>query len=165
MRAVVLFGANIDPRVNLARAIAELRSRFRVVAVSPAFLTAPIGDTEQPDFVNAAVALECDAGVEAIQAALAEIEAALGRRRDPLRPSGPRTVDLDLILVGDAVGRFGKVELPAPLLEREAFVAVPVAALDPTARHPVSGERLGELAARLAARGAAPRRLEESDEH
>ena len=158
---VVLFGSNIEPRTNLRRALAELCARFAVTAVSPAYLTAPVGDTEQPDFVNAAVAIETDEEIDLVQSTLAEIEAALGRSRDPGRPSGPRTADLDLVLAGDTVGRFGRLALPSPLLEREAFVAVPVADLDPGTRHPVSGESLGELAARLVATGVAPRRLEE----
>ena len=52
MRMFVSLGSNIEPRQNLTRALAELRRRFRVTAVSPVYRTAPVGDANQPDFWN-----------------------------------------------------------------------------------------------------------------
>jgi|GEM_PF-56949 pteridine reductase len=154
-RAFVLFGSNIEPESNFARALALLRVRFEVVAVSPAYRTAPAGDPDQADFLNAAVELRSDETPEAIHARLREIEALLGRRRDPQRPYGPRTADLDLVLVEGVTGSFGSLTLPAPILAEQAFATVPMAALAPELLHPTLGVSLAELASRTVA--ATPR--------
>jgi len=154
-RMFVSLGSNIEPEVNVPRAVAELRRRFAVVAVSRAYRTAPIGDADQPDFWNLAAEIESALGPESVQEQLRAIERELGRVRDPRRPFGPRIADLDLVLVEGVVGRFGGLELPSPLLAREAFVAVPVAELSPELPHPVLGTPLRELA-RVAA-GRSPR--------
>lgn len=154
-RVFVLFGSNIEPRRNFARAVRLLGAHFPVVGVSGAFLTAPVGDTAQDDFVNAAIELRSDDTPDRIQVVLHEIESLMGRRRDPERPLGPRCVDLDLVFVDDTVGTFGFLELPAPVLAVESFAAVPVAALAGGLVHPLLGVSLAELARKLAA--AAPR--------
>jgi len=155
MRMFVCLGSNIEPRRNLARALEELRHRFAVTAVSRVYRTAPVGDPDQPDFWNLAAELQCDLRPEDVQAQLREIEALLGRARIPGRPYGPRTADLDLVLVAGLVGRFGALVLPSPLVEREAFVAVPLAELAHDLPHPVVRATLGELAQATAA--GAPR--------
>ncbi len=156
MRMFVVLGSNIEPERNLARAVRELRARFGVVAVSRVYRTAPVGDPDQPDFWNAAAEIECDLAPDEVQRRLREVEADLGRVRDPERPCGPRTADLDLVLVPGRAGRFGNLELPSPLVEREAFVAVPLAELAPTLAHPVTGAPLAEIARAAAARAPRP---------
>lgn len=147
MRRVFLsLGSNIEPEKNVVRALEELRRRFTVVAVSPVYRTAPVGDPDQPDFLNLAVELACDEDPEVVHEALRGIEALLGRRRDPQRPLGPRTMDLDLVLADGLIGTFGTLKLPSPQLSREAFVAVPVADLAPNLRHPETGLSLAETA-------------------
>jgi 2-amino-4-hydroxy-6-hydroxymethyldihydropteridine diphosphokinase len=157
-RAFILLGSNIAPRDSLARATAALLDRFHVVARSPVYLTAPVGDREQDDFWNLAVEVESDGDPESLQAELHAIEDRLGRQRDPARPNGPRTVDLDLVFVEGLYGRFGGLELPSPLLAHEAFAAVPLADLAGDLRHPSLGIDLAELARRNAAAAARPPR-------
>jgi 2-amino-4-hydroxy-6-hydroxymethyldihydropteridine diphosphokinase len=152
----VLIGSNIEAEHNTRRAVAALRGRFRVVRLSPAYRTAPVGDTAQADFVNVAAELDCERTPEEVQQELRALEVELGRQRDPARPSGPRAVDLDLVLVPGLVGRFGMLELPSPLLAREAFVAVPVADLAPGLQHPVLATSLRELALASVARSQRP---------
>ncbi len=156
MRMFVSLGSNIEPRRNLALALEEMRRRFRVLATSPVYRTEPVGDTDQPDFWNLAVEIDGPAQPPAVHAELRAIEALLGRRREPKRPFGPRTVDLDLVLATGAVGRFGPLELPSPLLEREAFVVVPIADLAPDLPHPVTGATMRELADAAVAASARP---------
>ena len=156
MRMFVSLGSNIRPRHHLPLAVAELRRRFQVVAVSPAYRTAPVGDEDQADFLNLAVELASDLTPERAQAALHDIEQILGRERDATRRFGPRTIDLDLVLVAGTVGRFGSLELPSPLLAREPFVAVPVADLAPELVHPVLGVSLSEVARAALAGSATP---------
>jgi 2-amino-4-hydroxy-6-hydroxymethyldihydropteridine diphosphokinase len=156
MRMFVSLGSNIQPRHYLARAVAELRGRFHLVAVSPVYRTKPAGDPDQPDFFNLAVELESELPPEQVHAALRAIEDLLGRQRDPNRPYGPRTADLDLVLIPGVVGRFGSLELPSPQLAREPFVAVPVADLAADLAHPVLGLTLGEVARVALATAATP---------
>jgi 2-amino-4-hydroxy-6-hydroxymethyldihydropteridine diphosphokinase len=145
MRMFILLGSNIDPRQSLARALAELRRRFKVTAVSPVYRTAPVGDANQPDFWNLAVELDNDEPPQKVQGALRFIEEILGRHRDAQRPYGPRSVDLDLVLVEGLAGSFGALELPSPLVAKESFVAVPLADLAPALSHDIrkDGRRRG----------------------
>ena len=159
MRAFLSLGSNIEPRRHLALALAELRRRLALVAVSPVYRTAPVGDDDQPDFWNLAAELATDEPPLALHRELRAIETALGRRRDPARRSGPRSVDIDLVLVAGLAGRFGELELPSPLVEREAFVAVPLAAIAPELRHPTTGVTLASLARATVARAARPPEL------
>jgi len=158
MRMFVLLGSNIQPRAHLARAVAELREAFEVVAESPVYRTAPVGDPDQDDFWNLAVEIDSELRPPEVQARLRAIERQLGRRRDPARPSGPRTADLDLVLVPGVEGRFDRLELPSPLLLREAFVAVPLADLAPQLPHPVTGVPLRSIAAETVASATRPPR-------
>jgi 2-amino-4-hydroxy-6-hydroxymethyldihydropteridine diphosphokinase len=146
----VSLGSNVDPLPNLRRALAELRRRFTVVAASPVYRTAPVGDADQPDFWNMAVELESAKPPDEVQGELRRIEQLLGRRRDPGRPSGPRTADLDLVLVEGLSGRFGELRLPSPLVGSEAFVAVPLADIAPDLPHPLLDLPLARLARSLA---------------
>jgi len=155
-RAFVLFGANIQPERHVVRAMALLRASFPVVAVSPVYRTAPAGDPDQEDFLNVAVELRTSAPPQMIHERLREIEALLGRRRDPTRPLGPRTADLDLVLVEGLVGTFGAVELPHPTLADQAFALVPLADLAPELPHPTLGVPLADLARRAVAGSPRP---------
>jgi len=97
-RAVVAFGSNIAPEVNVPAAIAQLRRDHRVLAVSPTLRTEPLGPhRDQPQFHNGAVLLETDMDASALVSALKEIEDGLGRPRGGDR-WGPRTMDLDLVV-------------------------------------------------------------------
>ena len=156
MRMFLSIGSNVEPRKNLALALGELARRFRLVAVSGVYRTAPVGDTDQPDFWNLAAELATDEPPQWVHGELRAIEDALGRRRDPSRPFGPRTIDLDLVLADGLTGRFGELELPSGLVQREAFVAVPLAEIAPEFPHPLLGATLGELARAALARTPAP---------
>lgn len=166
MRRVFLsLGSNIEPRTNVLRAIEELRRLYTVVAVSPVYRTAPVGDAAQPDFWNLAVEIACDEAPEVVHEALRGIEERLGRRRDPNRPFGPRTMDLDLVHVDGLTGVFGPLTLPSPQLALEAFVAVPVADLAGDLIHPETGLSLAETArAALKSGTPAPIRLPKEEQ-
>ncbi len=133
MRAFVGLGANLGDRAAALRgALAALRrlSGTRVTGVSSLYETEPVGFADQPLFYNAAVELDTELGPGELLERMQEIEAAAGRRREGPR-FGPRELDLDLLLYGDAVLTEGELELPHPRLAQRSFVLVPLAELSP----------------------------------
>lgn len=155
-RTFVSVGSNIQPERHVALAVRTMRERFGPLELSPLYRTAPAGDPDQPYFWNLAVCFSCDREPESVQGELHAIEDALGRMRDAARPLGPRTVDLDLVLMEGRTGAFGGFRLPSPHLETDSFVAVPVADLAPDLVHPVLGLTMSEIARRTIARGGEP---------
>ena len=124
-------GSNLaHPRRQLARAVRRIARLpgVRVVAVSPNYASAPIGNIRpQPDYVNAVVALRTSIGPRALLASLQAIERRQRRRRDqePHR-NAPRTLDLDLLLYGRRRLRLPGLTLPHPRMHERAFVLRPL---------------------------------------
>ncbi len=147
-RTVVLMGSNVQPERHMAKATTALARAYRVAAVSPAFRTRPVGDRDQPDFLNAAAVLLTDDDPSAVERVLHAIESDLGRVRDPARPCGPRTIDLDIVVVEGVAEGPGA---PDPLLLTEPFAALPVASVAPDLVHPGTGATMAEIARRLLA--------------
>lgn len=143
-------GANLgDPPATLDAALSALDAleSNRVVAVSPAYRTAPWGMPDQPDFLNAVAKLETAQAPQALLAALLDIETRLGRKRDTGR-WGPRVIDLDLLVFGDCVIDEPDLKLPHPYLAERAFVLVPLNDLAPDLTVPGVG-RVDECLAAL----------------
>jgi 2-amino-4-hydroxy-6-hydroxymethyldihydropteridine diphosphokinase len=149
-RAYVALGANLGDRAGaLARAIDALRATpgVRVVAHSSIWETPPLGPP-QPDYLNAAVALDTELDALSLLRRLHEIEAAAGRTRGPER-NQPRTLDLDLLLFGGLVIDAPEIVLPHPRMHERAFVLGPLAEIAPDEIHPVLHETIAKLAARV----------------
>ena len=146
-----LAGADGSPPIETCRrSLAALTGAgVRVEAVSRWWRTAPVGDPDQPWFVNGAARVASGLGPEALLAALHRVEARFGRIRS--RPGGPRTLDLDLLDYHGArrAGPPGPI-LPHPRLHERRFVLGPLAEVAPGWRHPVLGLTAGEMLARLA---------------
>lgn len=147
-RAFVSLGSNLEPDENLPRAALGLRPLGRIVECSNVYRNPAVGPTPGPDFLNAAVLLETELSPHMLRTELRALEARLGRRRTADKYAA-RTIDLDLVLYGDRVIRGAELELPDPELASRPFLAVPLAELDPDSRHPITGESLGSIAARL----------------
>jgi 2-amino-4-hydroxy-6-hydroxymethyldihydropteridine diphosphokinase len=133
-RAFVGVGSNLGDREGQIRAAVERIGAFpgtRVLAVSRLRETAPVGFEGQPDFLNGAVELETSLPPRELLDALLELERRLGRVRGEGPRFGPRTLDLDLLLYGDAVVAEPGLTLPHPRLHERAFALEPVAELDP----------------------------------
>ena len=145
--AYVGIGANLgDARATVAAAIAALGRLPGCVLrqVSSLYRTAPV-DATGPDFFNAVAALASHQSPEALLAALQAIEQAFGRQR-PFHHA-PRTLDLDLLLHGDARRATPQLTLPHPRLHLRAFVLQPLLEIAPDLAVP----GLGALAAWLPA--------------
>jgi len=102
-------------------------------------------DPTDPPFVNGVALVETGLGPEALMAALAGLETAMGRVRGAR--NAPRTLDLDLIAYGRQTGAFGDLLLPHPRAAERRFVMGPLAEIAPDWRHPVSGDTAAALAA------------------
>jgi 2-amino-4-hydroxy-6-hydroxymethyldihydropteridine diphosphokinase len=148
MRAYIGLGGNLgDRRSYLDRAV-ELLERedgIEVVARSAVRETEPVGYADQPPFLNAAVAIETDLEPRDLLDRLLAIERTLGRERAGPR-FGPRTIDLDLLLLGDRVIDEPGLVVPHPRLHERRFVLEPLHDLDPELALP-DGRRVRNLLA------------------
>ena len=145
MRAYVGAGSNLGDRWgHLALAARELRAApgVTLLRASRVYETAPLGPP-QPRYLNAALELETALEPEALLALLQRIERTALRRRAVRW--GPRTLDLDLLLCGDAVVRSPSLTLPHPGLISRRFVLAPLAELCPEAVVPGTGATVAAL--------------------
>jgi len=151
--AYVAAGSNVRPQESLREALRLLARDFPGLAASRAFTNPAVG-FQGDDFVNLVVRFPADLSTEALLERLKAVERICGR--EPGAPKwGPRTLDLDLLLHGDAVGRVAGKTLPHPDLLTRAWVLGPLAELAPALVHPVAGERIDVLWERFD-RGAHP---------
>jgi 2-amino-4-hydroxy-6-hydroxymethyldihydropteridine diphosphokinase len=138
-RAALALGANLGDRTaTMQAAVAELAETpgVRVAAVSTVYETTPVGGPPgQPPYLNAVVVVDTDLEPADLLRRAHEVEAAHGRVRD--ERWGPRTLDVDLLAVGDVRSGAPELTLPHPRAHERAFVLVPWAEVDPT--FPVSG--------------------------
>ncbi|QDU38552.1 2-amino-4-hydroxy-6-hydroxymethyldihydropteridine pyrophosphokinase [Maioricimonas rarisocia] len=148
--AYLSLGSNVGPEHYLPAAVEKLRCVGEVLRVSRVWQSPPVGYVHQPDFCNAAVLLEIDLGAaELKREVIARIESDLDRVRDPRNRSGPRTVDIDIALFNEDLISIGGNRIPDPEILIRPFLAVPLAEIDPTYRHPQTGETLQAVARRL----------------
>jgi len=138
-------GSNINAEHNLRAAVRRLASHFHFRAVSPVYETAPVGKTDQPDFLNAAAFIETDLTAAELKQALQAIEQELGRVRTDDK-NAPRTIDLDISLFDAQVLEVGQRHIPDPDILRYPHIARPLADLAPQQRHPETGQTLQEIA-------------------
>ncbi|HEY7096278.1 MAG TPA: 2-amino-4-hydroxy-6-hydroxymethyldihydropteridine diphosphokinase [Terriglobales bacterium] len=150
MLAYLSMGSNIGDRAgNLRDAISRLGGLGTVVKVSSLYETEPVDVTEQPWFVNCAVALETELDAEELLSALLGIERQMGRVRGS--DKGPRNIDIDILLFGNEVIHTPELDVPHSEMNRRRFVLEPLAEIAPEARHPVLGKSVRELLEELPA--------------
>ena len=138
--AYIALGANLgDPVATVLAAFGALANlnESRVVHTSSLYRTAPVGNTEQPEFINAVAALETTLAPEALLDALLDVEQRFGRIR--AEKNGPRTLDLDLLLYNDLELDLPRLTLPHPRLHLRAFVLLPLAEISPKMLLPKRG--------------------------
>ncbi len=138
-------GSNLKDPVRQVLTAFEALDRLphtRVNARSSLYRTAPMGRLDQPDFVNAVAQLETELSARALLEGLLAIEARHSRRRST--PNAPRTLDLDLLLLGEEVISEPGLEVPHPRMHDRAFVLLPLSEIDPDACVPGRG-RVADL--------------------
>ena len=148
-RALVMLGSNINSEYNMREAVRRLALHCRLVAVSPVYETAPVGKTDQPNFLNAAASIETDLAAAELKArVLRAIEQELGRVRTEDK-NAPRTIDLDIAIFAGQDSESGSEESWDPDILTYAHLAVPLADIAPHRRHPGTGQTLQEIAQTL----------------
>ncbi len=152
--AYVGLGSNLaspagDPAATLQAAIQRLSAIGEMTAQSAFYKTEPVGTVDQPDFINAAVALRTRLEPIQLLEQLLAIERDFGRDRSQAQPKGPRTLDLDLLLFASRIIHSPALTLPHPALAERRFVLAPLAAIAPDLLHPVLRQTIAALLAAL----------------
>ncbi len=149
VRAFIGIGSNVgDKKWNIRRALDLMAGcgRIKLLGVAPLYKSEPVGYRDQDWFLNTAAEVETDLPPRELLEALLRIEGEMGRRRTVRW--GPRVIDLDILLYGDAAVNDPDLVIPHPRLEERAFVVVPLADLYPDMALP-GGSKASDLAAVL----------------
>jgi 2-amino-4-hydroxy-6-hydroxymethyldihydropteridine diphosphokinase len=148
-----------DRRANLRAAIRALESLGEIMAVSSFYETEPVEFTQQPWFINCAVALKTDKMPRQMLSAILRIERDMGRRRSPQHRKGQRPIDIDILLFGVSVIDTPNLQVPHPAMHQRRFALEPLAEIAPDEPHPVLKRTARELRDALPP-GQAVRRLD-----
>lgn len=141
-------GANVgDTWGTMEAALGWLAGATRLLAVSPAYETAPRDLTDQPPFLNAAVRVETALEPPALLAQVKRLERELGRDPGGVR-FGPRAIDCDILVWEGGEWHDAALDVPHPRLVERRFALLPLLDLDPDLRLP-DGRALRDVEARL----------------
>ena len=144
MTVYLSLGSNLgDRQENLDKAIELLSHRLRMGAVSSIYETEPMGNTEQPRFLNLACQVFTRLAAKDLLTLTKGFEARLGRVRNT--PNAPRPIDIDILFYGDQVIETEELTIPHPRLIERAFVLVPLAEIAPDLVHPINFKTVKEL--------------------
>jgi 2-amino-4-hydroxy-6-hydroxymethyldihydropteridine diphosphokinase len=145
-------GSNLGDRAaNIERALSRLDEEgVRIVRRSSFYQTEPVELRQQGWFLNIAVEAETELMPRQLLRAIRNIERELGRKR--IVRSGPRTIDIDILLFGANRVNAAELEIPHPRMTERRFVLVPMAEIAPALRHPVLRSTMTELLAATADR-------------
>ena len=134
--AYLSLGSNVGQCEQYLRdAIARLAVLGRVVRVSSFYETEPVEFTDQAWFLNCIVGLETEQSSAQLMTNILAIEHDLGRERT--QKKGPRMIDIDIVLFGDAVVNSPDLTIPHPAMHQRRFVLEPLVEIAPEAWHPV----------------------------
>ncbi|ODN66724.1 2-amino-4-hydroxy-6-hydroxymethyldihydropteridine diphosphokinase [Methylophaga muralis] len=140
MLAYIGLGSNLEnPLQQIKTAIDDLQSLadINIVSVSSLYQSPPMGPADQPDYINAVLALETSLNPHQLLDALQSVEQLHGRVRK--RHWGERTLDLDILLYGDQILDDERLKIPHPGMHERAFVLYPLAEIAPDIEIPCIG--------------------------
>jgi len=141
-------GANLgDTRRTLRQAIELLTDRLGRLEIAPLYLSEPVSEIPQPDFLNTVALATSSLGARELLVLAREVEQTLGRRRR--ERNAAREIDVDLLFAGDERIASDELELPHPRLRERRFVLAPLADVAPDLALPPDGATPRELLARL----------------
>lgn len=149
--AYIALGSNLASPLEQVNAAVQAIGNIpdsRIVAVSSYYRTPPLGPQDQPDYLNATVALETTLAAEALLEHTQRIELLQGRVRKAER-WGPRTLDLDIMLFGDEVIRTERLTVPHYDMKNRGFMLWPLFEIAPELHFPDDGRSLAECLRQL----------------
>jgi 2-amino-4-hydroxy-6-hydroxymethyldihydropteridine diphosphokinase len=154
-------GSNLgDRQSNLRNATGRLLELGDVVEVSSLYETEPVEVTNQPWFLNCAVAVRTELMPREFLAGILAIEKSMGRVRT--QPKGPRVIDIDILLFGAQTINTPQLTVPHPAMAERRFVLEPLAEIAPEAVHPTTKKKIRELLKALPKDGAKVKRAPRS---
>lgn len=160
MKRVYLgLGSNMGERETLLRsALDALKGPgLRLMRASSLYETEPIGIREQNWFLNLVAEFETELFPKQLLHRMQKVELGLGRVRSV--KNGPRTIDIDILLFGNAVMKTEELEIPHPRYRERRFTLAPLAELNPGLRDPVTGQTMAEMLSALTGQTARKRAL------
>jgi len=164
-KVYIALGSNVgDREANLRRAV-QLIEQYGIVVARPSSLyeTEPVGYLDQSWFLNAALEATTDLAADQLLAALRAIESQMGSSK-PFR-NGPRLIDLDILLYGDAVIDTPTLQVPHPRMLQRNFVLAPLAEIAPQLHHPSWSGTAAELYAKSPDRSVVRKYSSPNKEH
>ena len=150
-------GSNIGGRREYIRRAIELldSAELRLARISSFYETEPIGFTKQPWFLNCVAEFATQLFPRQLLHRIQRVELQLGRKRAVV--NGPRTIDIDILLFGEATLNTPELEVPHPRFRERRFVLAPLVELNPELRDPVTHRTVSELLQEV--KGQAVRRM------
>lgn len=139
----ISIGSNIDKDIHIPSSLKALKQAFGNLSLSSIYKTEPVGFVGDC-FYNLVVGFQSQLSAKEIAKILRQIELDHGRTREAQKFSA-RTLDLDLLLLGDQIISDGRLQIPRDEIERYAFVLEPLAEIAPNDKHPVNGKSYAEL--------------------
>lgn len=137
-------GSNMgDRKPNLDEGLELLSQRLQLGRVSSTYDTAPVGNRQQPRFLNLVCQVYTRLAPMELLTLVKGIESKLGRTAG--ERNAPRPLDMDILFYGDQIIESPKLVIPHPRLQERDFVLVPLAEIAPELVHPVSGKTIREL--------------------
>lgn len=139
-------GSNVGNRVEfLAAAIRGIADFEKTVvdAVSDVYRTEPVGNVQQPDFLNLAISVHTGLSVEEFHKKMKWLEEQIGRTES--ERWGPREIDIDLLLFDAVVINSETITIPHKELVNRKFVLQPLSEIAPMAMHPIEHKTIEEL--------------------
>lgn len=144
-KITLLIGTNVgDRQENLAEARKQLQEKLgELISSSAIYETAAWGKTDQDSFYNQVLIVNTNLSPEAALETILNIEQSMGRQRTV--KWSPRLIDIDILFYGDRIINSAELIIPHPFIQERRFTLVPLAELNPTGLHPLSGKSMQQL--------------------